>query len=1022
MANTGSGNQSNPSEVNTAPTTQPSVGQNSAYGTHITQTLSVKLDRNNFLLWKNMVMPVIKGHNLEGYLLGTKECPPEFIATQTTVRQGEAVELIQNPEFLKWSSSDKLLMGWMYSSMTSDIAMKVMGCTSSNKLWTAVEESFGILNKSRVMFLTGELQRVRKGSMTMDQYLTTVKQLADNLEIAGKNIDHSDLVMKVLSGLDDEYTPIVVQISSRESISWYELSSVLMTFESRLEHLNHVRSNFTSLNVNQSSVQLAHRTSTSFGRGLRGPINGRSSSYRGRPRGRGKFTNGRQNEIRGPCQICGLSNHSASWCYNRFDERYMGSKPPNSGQQSINSGPSAYVASPRSFEDPAWFVDSGASNHVTSDKGNMSAANRYEGKAKLLVGNGDMLHIAHVGNGKIHTLYDKEINLHRLLHVLEIKRNLISVSQLTNDNTVFMEFYSNCCAVKDLKTKKILLQGELNDGLYQLQLPPFKPDSTSFQPNHQNNFQCFSTKSSSDQLSSVSRISTSQLDLWHRRLGHPSIQVMSQVFKSCNKTLKYNEIPSFCESCKFGKSHALPFNTSTSHAENPLDLIHTDVWGPAPINSTSGFRYYIIFVDDHSRYTWIYPMKQKSEALTIFTQFKNLIENKLEKKIKAVQSDWGGEFRNFNKLVSDSGIELRHSCPYTSGQNGRAERKHRHITETGLTLLAQAQMPLFYWWESFKAATYLINRLPTPVLHHKTPYQTFFDKTFDYNQLKTFGCACFPCLRPYQKHKFSFHSQKCVYLGYGDSHKGYKCLSPSGRIYISRHVVFNELEFPFKTGFLNKQSQSQVCDTSDINYLPLCELNHDTTPINVAAVAPAIQPEVSPATEPGSEGISARVERDDVIGYDEENQEMMAGDEGSDSQQTRTESQNASEERNLPDNNVPQNLGHQMITRSKAGIFKPKAYTSQQIDELATVEPISADEALASINWKSAMQDEYDALMKNETWTLVPHKAGMKVIGNKWVYKLKFDPSGKVSRHKARLVAKGFLQTPGVDFSETFSP
>lgn len=81
MANTESGNQSNPSEFNTAPITHTAASQNSLVGMNITHSPSVKLDRNNFLLWKNMIMPIIKGHNLDGYLLRTNECPPEFSAT-----------------------------------------------------------------------------------------------------------------------------------------------------------------------------------------------------------------------------------------------------------------------------------------------------------------------------------------------------------------------------------------------------------------------------------------------------------------------------------------------------------------------------------------------------------------------------------------------------------------------------------------------------------------------------------------------------------------------------------------------------------------------------------------------------------------------------------------------------------------------------------------------------------------------------------------------------------------------------
>jgi len=205
--------------------------------------------------------------------------------------------------------------------MTPEIAMKVIGYTSSSKLWTAVEESFVILNKSRVIFLIGELQRTREGSMSMDHYLTTIKQLADNLEIAGKIIDQSDLITQVLSSLDEEYTPIVVQINSRENISRYELSSVLMTFESRLERLNQVKNSFTSLSFNQSSILLAHRTNSVTGRGLRGIKSGRSPSFRGRTRSRDRALTGRQNETKGACQICGPHNHSASWCFNRYDER-----------------------------------------------------------------------------------------------------------------------------------------------------------------------------------------------------------------------------------------------------------------------------------------------------------------------------------------------------------------------------------------------------------------------------------------------------------------------------------------------------------------------------------------------------------------------------------------------------------------------------------------------------------------------------------------------------------------------------
>jgi hypothetical protein len=138
------------------------------------------------------------------------------------------------------------------------------------------------------------------------------------------------------------------------------------------------------------------------------------------------------------------------------------------------------------------------------------------------------------------------------------------------------------------------------------------------------------------------------------------------------------------------------------------------------------------------------------------------------------------------------------SCPHTHQQNGSAERKHRHIVETGLSLLAHASMPLKFWDEAFLAATYLINRLPSKVIHDSTPLERIFDKKPDYSFLRVFDCAWWPHLRPYNSRKLQFRSKQCVFLGYSSMHRGYKCLEVStGRVYISRDVTFDEEVFPF---------------------------------------------------------------------------------------------------------------------------------------------------------------------------------------------------------------------------------
>lgn len=210
--------------------------------------------------------------------------------------------------------------------------------------------------------------------------------------------------------------------------------------------------------------------------------------------------------------------------------------------------------------------------------------------------------------------------------------------------------------------------------------------------------------------------------------------------------------------------------------------IHIDLWGLAPVVSIQGYRYYVSFMDDFTRFTWIFPLKTKDETLSVFKIFKTQIEKQLETSIKCLQSDWGGEFRPFVHYLHEEGIQFRHSCLFTHNQNGLVERKHRRITEIGLTLLAQATLPINFWWDAFHTTTYIINRLSTLILSMKSPFESIFHLKPGYKFLRSFGCSCFPFLRDYTTHKFNFHSSKCIFLSYSSLHKGYKCLHSSGKM------------------------------------------------------------------------------------------------------------------------------------------------------------------------------------------------------------------------------------------------
>lgn len=280
---------------------------------------------------------------------------------------------------------------------------------------------------------------------------------------------------------------------------------------------------------------------------------------------------------------------------------------------------------------------------------------------------------------------------------------------------------------------------------------------------------------------------------WHSLLGHPSSSILSSIISSFSIPISSsNQKQSACSECLINKSHKLPFSHSSIVSKRPLEYICTDVW-TSPILSIDNFKYYVVLIDHFTRYTCLFPLKRKSDVRTTFIAFKSLVENRFQHRIGTLFSDNGGEFLVLREFLASNGISHLTSPPHTPEHNGLSERKHRHIVETGLTLLSTAAIPKTYWPYAFATSVYLINRMLTPVLSMLSPFQKLFDQPPHYEKLRIFGCMCFPWLRPYMRHKLDDRSVMCVFLGYSPTQSAYHCLHlPTGRIYTSHHVKFDE--------------------------------------------------------------------------------------------------------------------------------------------------------------------------------------------------------------------------------------
>jgi len=148
------------------------------------------------------------------------------------------------------------------------------------------------------------------------------------------------------------------------------------------------------------------------------------------------------------------------------------------------------------------------------------------------------------------------------------------------------------------------------------------------------------------------------------------------------------------------------------------------VWGPSPTISVDGFQYYVSFINECTRFTWIFPMKNKGEVYSIFVSFHAFLVTQFSATLRIFHSDGGGEYLNnpFKQYLLTKGIIHHISCSYTPEQNGLAERKHKHILETAITLLQTANLPSKFWFHACATSIYLINQMPCPILQFKSLY------------------------------------------------------------------------------------------------------------------------------------------------------------------------------------------------------------------------------------------------------------------------------------------------------------
>ena len=445
------------------------------------------------------------------------------------------------------------------------------------------------------------------------------------------------------------------------------------------------------------------------------------------------------------------------------------------------------------------------------------------------------------------------------------------------------------------------------------------------------------------------------------------------------------------------------------------------MWGPCPVTSKSGFKYFVTFVDDYSRVTWLYLMKNRSEVFTHFCSFVAEIKTQFHVTVQTLRSDNAKEYfsESFQSYMLQHGILHESSCVYTPAQNGVSERKNHHLLEVARALLFQMTVHKPFWADAVSTARFLINRMPCAVLGGKYPYSVLFPtKPMFPIYPKIFGSTCF--VRDTQPNitKLDPKSLKCVFLGYSRIQKGYRCYSPQlHRYLVSRDVTFHE-DLPYfpVTTYRHQEENDDllvyVSPTPVSTTKPVATTTTDP-PIKVYTRRPRVTS--SSVCEPSSQLEDAPIDASNNVPNDVPITAPSEAHSDSDAPPSPPE----------PDLPIALRKGKRTCTYPVSTFISYDGLSTSSRAFVANLDsvliPKTVGEALAHPGWRAAMIEEMNALDHNGTWSLVDLPLHKKPIGCKWVFSVKMNPDGSVARLKARLVAKGYAQTYGIDYSETFS-
>jgi hypothetical protein len=933
----------------------------------------------------------------------------------------------------------------LFDAVKDHIIPHVSSKTYVHEMWTALKNLFQNSNENRKMVLREKLKSIKMTkSESVTCYLSRITQVRDELGAVGEVIPSTELVRTALNGVAKPWVVFVEGIVARENVpSWDRLWDDFVQEETRRGYVHGVGS--SGVQEDKENVAL----------GAKGKK--KKTKKRGNPGGHnenGKTKKGEKDLSKVRCWACQKQGHYAATC----PEMRKGKKKNVAASVAVDEFTSQFeqefslVAGLSSSTTSlvVWYIDSGASRHMTGVRSQFSELTERTLETDVVLGDDRTVSAAGVGT----VIFQREslppLKLCDVLYVPGLTWNLVSVSTIEDrgyevvfrgGQVLLYPKGGNIASARVIEVRQ--------EKLYRLL------------------FQAVGTLT-------CSTSSRDLCEIWHRRMGHLHHGAL-RILRDITTGLPDFSIEQYdvCRGCAMGKYAKAPFPASDSRSAGILDLIHSNVSRRMSSPSLSGYLYYVLFIDDYSRKTWIYFLKTKGEVFKRFQEFKALVENQMGKNIRCLRSDNGGEYtsNDFDDYCVREGIRREMTVAYNPQQNGVAERKNRSIVGAARAMIHDQGLPLFLWAEAYNTAVYLQNRSPHRALGNVTPDEAFTGQKPQVGHLRIFGCVTYSFIPKELRKKMEPTAEKGIFVGYNEVSKAYRIYIPAlKRVVVRRDVKFEEQKAFERSRELDQReppTPSTHQGSSGQGSGPRSSGPQGSASTGVSGVtgsqvvvpqvgrqsSPQGSPQVSQGSHQGSSlgsqysplvgsthgtsGETGSVSTGIGTGFPGTGTGSGRAGTGTGSQGTVGQSSGV-QSLGVDDEEVPSRKrkpkwlqetlkeaddfgGPKRATRESR---PPKRFCAHMamVTSITESEPSSYEEATSQQVWREAMVEEYVSIMENDVWEVVPRPEGKSVVTSRWLYKIKHVADGSIEKYKARFVARGFSQVEGVDYDETFAP